>query len=91
MVMRTSVTLLLSHHDMGLLEEVDAGRETAAVKLVKVSLRLLLLSQYSGPGHQSAGVAGLVDQRCDGQVADLLHHQVDRQLPPLSSISPGAS
>jgi hypothetical protein len=45
--MRTSVTLLLSHHDMGLLEEGDAGRETAAVKLVKVCLRLLLLSHYS--------------------------------------------
>ena len=44
MVMRTSVTLLLSHHDMGLLEEGDAGRETAAVKLVKVCLRLLLFS-----------------------------------------------
>ena len=87
------MTLLLSHHDMGLLEEVDAGRETAAVKLVKVSLRLLLLSQYSNPGHQSAGVAGLVDQRRDGEVDDLLHHQVTSSSPSpfLALILPGAS
>ena len=36
--MRTEVTLLLSHLDMSLLEEEHAGRETASVKLVKVSL-----------------------------------------------------
>ena len=89
--MRTEVTVLLSHLDMGLLEEEHAGRETAAAKLVKVNLHLLLLSQHSGPDHQSAGVPGLVVQRRDGQVDDLLHHQVDKQLPPPSSISPGAS